>query len=49
VGLVVVAVAQSALALLISLGVLRLVQVLLLRRNGNSALGQGLTFFIGTV
>jgi len=46
---VVVAALQSALSLLIALGVLRLIQYALLNRNPNSALGQGLTFFIGTV
>ena len=45
----VVAVMQGALSLLIGLGVLRLIQYFLLNRNPNSALGQGLTFFIGTV
>lgn len=45
----VVAVIQSSLSLLIALGVLRLIQYALLSRNSTSAMGQGLTFFIGTV
>jgi hypothetical protein len=47
--LVVVAVIQSSLSLLIALGVLRLIQYALLSRDSTSAMGQGLTFFIGTV
>jgi hypothetical protein len=46
---VVVAAIQSALSLLIALGILRLIQYALLNRNPTSAMGQGLTFFIGTV
>jgi hypothetical protein len=46
---VVVAALQTAFSLLISLGILRLIQYALIKRDPNSALGQGLTFFIGTV
>jgi hypothetical protein len=36
------------MAVLIALGILRLIQYALLARNSDSALGQGLTFFIGS-
>jgi hypothetical protein len=46
---VVVSALQTTFTVLIALVVLRTIQALLLRRNGNSALGQGLTYIIGTV